>query len=311
MAIALSNGSFRIGGGSLTFSEPLPPLGQVARVFNSGSSATTYQYVDIFGVSQFSVPIDPLEISYVYAQPSSFVDNIQSGEVAVTDLIITSTDSLVVPTFTEVLLTTPGAGNWTKPAGVTEVIVECWGGGGAGGGATINDNAGNGGGAGSFSRKLITYTSPEASIPYSIAASVTGIAGNGPIGNNTTWQTSVVVAKGGSGGIANDVDLFTPPIANGTSNVGDIVYEGADGQQAITARGQVTPGSGGTHYGSVGTTFNTLEYGGLGGDFASTVQGNGIAGSIYGAGGSGAYKTGGANKTGGNGAQGLIRVIYR
>ena len=29
--------------------------------------------------------------------------------------------------------TTPGNGNWTAPAGVTSITVECWGGGGGGG----------------------------------------------------------------------------------------------------------------------------------------------------------------------------------
>jgi hypothetical protein len=53
------------------------------------------------------------------------------------------------------------------------------------------------------------------------------------------------------------------------------------------------------------------EQGGNGANGLSATSANGNAGTNYGGGGSGGYKTTGANRSGGAGAQGLIRIIYR
>ena len=124
------------------------------------------------------------------------------------------------------LLTTTGAGSWTKPAGVTKVLVECWGGGGAGGGATLSDNAGSGGTGGQYSRKIITYASAQQSISYNVANTVAGTTGNGANGNDTTWETTVVVAKGGIGGQADSVITGLYPTSSTAGGIGDIVYIG-------------------------------------------------------------------------------------
>src|SRR4030042_6605093 len=49
------------------------------------------------------------------------------------------------------------SGTFTVPAGITSVIIECWGASGAGGGTAANNTRGGGGGAGgAYARSLIT-----------------------------------------------------------------------------------------------------------------------------------------------------------
>lgn len=221
------------------------------------------------------------------------------------------------------LLTVAGAGTWTKPAGVTEVLVECWGGGGAGGGATTTNTGGDGGAGGQYARKTITYGSAQQSISYSVAASVAGGTGNGVVGSDTTWETNVVVAKGGAGGLANQTTIRQNPTAGSSSGgVGDVVYAGGPGQSGYYQTVGFTLAEGGT--GGAGassqgaplavspTTTRVPELGGDGGLFGSVISGgaNGSTGTLYASGGGGAAKISGPNRSGGAGAQGLIRVSY-
>lgn len=221
------------------------------------------------------------------------------------------------------LLTTTGAGTWTKPNGVTDVTIECWGAGGGGGGSTVNGTGGAGGGGGAYAKKIITYSSAVQSISYTVGVGGTTGTGNGGNGGDSFWETNVVLANGGAGG------------ATGTSNgvnggnggtvafsVGDVLYKGGDGQAGwgnlvVDAgcgggggAGSLGPGGDAVNNGTAGG-IGTSEFGGNGGignDAITSV--NGSAGSNYGGGGSGAYKASGANRSGGVGAQGLIRVSY-
>lgn len=330
MAITIANGFFNSVGGSITFREPLyiaPILiGQIIRAVNVTGTAATYTYTDVNGAVQTSPSIASASIEYLYAQSGSMVDQFQSASIAVTSLIITSSNFTPSPTFTEVLLTTIGAGSWTKPAGVTEVIVECWGGGGAGGGAIDNPAAGGGGGGGQYSRKYLQYTSPSVSISYQVGAAGTASTGAGTDGGDSTWElTPVVIAKGGTGGAANG-SLTNGSAFGGVGNtagsLGDIIYLGGDGNFGYGVNGGVAAVSGGGGGGagsvSVGKTSNsdkagalTQEKGGAGGDGLLNIAGNGSPASVYGGGGGGACAVTNTNRSGGNGAQGLIRIIYR
>jgi hypothetical protein len=117
--------------------------------------------------------------------------------------------------------TTTGAGTWTKPAGVTSVTVECWGGGGAGGAGSNGSGStrycGGGGKGGQYSRVVLSYSSASSVIDFSVGAASTGI------GNSTFWGSAVstsatVLALGGNqGGNATTT-------ANGT---GATAYTGA------------------------------------------------------------------------------------
>jgi len=330
MGVVINNSFIRfsdvvsfIGGSSS--SQVAEPIGQIFRVANTTSiSAGEYVYTNINGNSTSTGNIIPGEFTYILTQSGSATDvPNQFGLFTITNLLITaSVDE--TPTFTEELITTVGSGTWTKPAGVTEVIVECWGGGGAGGGATDADSGGGGGAGGQYARKLILYNSTQQSISYSVAQSVTGIIGNGSIGNDTTWDTNVVVAKGGAGGQTSQgsgINFISEGGAGSTLNgIGDVVYAGGTGGTGVflgldsIAKG----GRGGGGAGSSESVLNAaptggVEFGGNGGNEiqinSSAVVGNN--GSNYGGGGSGAAKISGPNRSGGAGAQGLIRIIYR
>lgn len=245
--------------------------------------------------------------------------------------------------YSEILQT---SGTWTKPAGVTEVVVECWGGGGAGSTVRTGSGAaqGQGGGGGQYARKIITYNSAQENISYTIGAGGIGssaVDGNGlGIGENggdTIWGSNVVVAKGGTGGHT----LTSVGLGNQAGSIGDVIYFGGDG---LTGAGISAGGGGGGGAGSkengknatatstqiIGGNLNPSNPGGfiMGGPGASgpdislgTISGNSakdsLAGSgwttyYFGGGGSGANRTSGTSlPAGGSGADGGIRVSYK
>lgn len=333
MGIVINNTSFRLNNSSFSLSPPITRIGQVFRLQEVTGIASTFSYTNISGSTVTTPTIASGSVYYILALSGSIENQYLTPDSSpitnntnfgITNLIITSSVDFV-PTFTEELITTAGAGNWTKPAGVTQVVVECWGGGGAGGGASVNGQQGSGGAGGSFSRKLVVYESASSSRPYSIAAAVIGTAGNGGTGNDTTWETNVVVAKGGGGGLANDLNGSGAGLSQAGS-IGDIIHESQPGGNAFTGRGGDIAGFGGSSGGSTGQTdpravdgLGILEYGAFGADpvgFGSIygIDVNGNPGNMfggYGGGGGGASRTGNPNKLGGDGGQGIIRLIYR
>jgi len=308
----LTNSIFKVG--NLSLSAPI--VGQVYRAVTVNTlDALEYQKVD--GTLE-TVNLAQDVPQYILAVSGSIPDNTQAGAfstVTVTNLLITSSvDDFV---FTEQLITTVGSGTWTKPVGVTQVIVECWGGGGAGGGSTINGTTGGGGGGGQYSRKLVTYDLSQSSKSYSVGSSTAGGTGIGATGSSTTWETNVVIAVGGTGGdVGGTVDQPAPGgIGNRSGSIGDVIYFGADGTAGSATFPDFVPfgGDGGAGAGSGGKTVELSdfkEYGGIGGIGAANSSANGNPGENYGGGGGGAVKVSGANRSGGSGAQGLIRLIY-
>lgn len=203
-------------------------------------------------------------------------------------------------------------GTWVKPNGVTKVTVECWGAGGGGGGASNNNQGGGGGAGGQYAIKVVTYNAARQSITYVVGTGGPGGSGasSGTVGEDTDWQSGVVVAKGGAFGVANN---GAGGVGSTTGGVGDTVYEGGDG-----AAGAVNSGAGGGGAGSggaggdavgVGAGGGTTQNGGNGGaGLSSSSDGN--PGNNYGGGGSGGKRTTVTSRTGGAGAQGYIRITY-
>lgn len=204
-----------------------------------------------------------------------------------------------------------GSGTYTVPAGTTMLVVELWGGGGggAGGSATTNGYGNGGGGGGAYAKK--TITSPSSSYSYSVgaggAAVLKGLPGNN--GGDTTFGSTLVVAKGGSGG-AYSASGGGAGGAGGTGSTGDATYTGGSGAAGSTSYaggGGGGAGSGGNGGNASGTTAGTgtSELGGNGGTGVTGNNVNGNSGNNYGGGGSGGT---GKNRGGGAGADGYIRI---
>jgi hypothetical protein len=191
-------------------------------------------------------------------------------------------------------------------AGCRMLFVECQAGGGAGGGvatAVTNSGAAGGGGGGAYSASWLAPTS--ASITCGVGAGGTaGAAGANPgnAGGDTTWDTNVIVAKGGAGGLADTVATIHAGGLGGAgglaaSGTGTMKGGGSAGVAGVAlAAAQAVSGAGGA------SAFG-------GGGAARKTQAAGIAGDPYGGGGSGGcILSGGASVAGGAGGIGFIRV---
>lgn len=210
-----------------------------------------------------------------------------------------------------------GSTSWICPLGVTEVLVECWGGGGAGagarggGGGVITSITTGGGGGGAYSAGYVSVT-PSSSYTIQIGAQRDGTTGEAADGNPSWFSstTTIFAAGGGSGKLKS-----AGSGGQSSAGYGTIKYSGGDGYYV----GENTPGGGGGGAGSTGNGGSstsstggsgTSENGGNGGTGTlNPADGTITAGSIYGGGGGGVRSTN-ENRIGGNGAQGLIRLTY-
>lgn len=211
---------------------------------------------------------------------------------------------------------TSGSGTYSTPAGCVAILVECLAGGGGGGSAQTGSNAtwaaASGGNGGCYSQKLIT--NPNASYAYSVGAGGTASPGgttlsNGGTGGDTTFGSSLVVAKGGVGGTQDGQAGHTSFAAVGTSVpttsgcVGDYFNPGDRGHDGVVfASSELIGGGGGRGGGPLGGTG--------GGNTSATGNGTGQAGIGYGSGGGGstAGNFSGADVAAGVGKGGLIVV---
>jgi hypothetical protein len=208
------------------------------------------------------------------------------------------------------------SGTWVCPAGVTSVQVEAWGGGGAGGGTTTDSTSKGGGGAGGqyAIKQNITVTQGN-SYPYVVGAARAGTTGNGLAGNDSTFNTDVVVAKGGAGGLAYQ-NGGTAGLGSTANGVGDTVYAGGNGSNGAASStggagggGAGSGGEGGNASGNTAGTGTAVD-GGNGGAGRTTV-GAGNAGTAAGGGGGGGYTTTTTNRNGGTGARGQVKITYQ
>jgi len=246
---------------------------------------------------------DHVVIGYATAGPGSgtpiaLTATDQAGNVA-------SLAHFVVPDYRLIAVRFITASPYVPSVGCRIMLVECQAGGGAGGGvatAATNSGAGGGGGGGAYSASWLAPSS--ASITCSVGAGGTGVSANtGNAGADTTWDTTVIVAKGGAGGL---IDTIT------TIHIG-----GAGGAGGLAASGTGTMKSGGSAggwgYAAAAATAISGQGGssafGGGGATVKSATSVGTVGQAYGGGGSGACAiSGGASQTGGAGGIGFIRV---
>jgi hypothetical protein len=213
--------------------------------------------------------------------------------------------ALVGFTIHDVIVIT-ATGTYTVPASVLALYVECWGAGGQGGGcatgSSLGTACGSGGGSGAYSAKWLTGLAASYAVTIGAGGS-TSVAGanNGQAGGDTIFGLSLVLAKGGSGG------LFSPNAspcgasggAGGLagSGVGDVLLGGFPGLPGFCTSPLICGGNGGGNGGGAGSTLN------------GGTTGAGVAATGIGGGGSGvALNTINSSLKGGNGAPGLIRI---
>lgn len=146
------------------------------------------------------------------------------------------------------------SGSYTIPAGITYLIVECWGGGGAGGGVTSKNSSAGGGAGGAYVKGVLSVT-PGATYNYTVGAGGTGTTGDGNAGGSSWFGSPTsIMAVGGTGGKG---------VSNGTQNVPGV------------GLGGVAPTSG-----NVGGSVN--YYGGSGGNGSGTTKTSGGGGGSAG-----------------------------
>lgn len=206
---------------------------------------------------------------------------------------------------TVLTLTTPGAGSWTVPAGVTVLEVECWGGGGSGGfRATVSQSATAGGGAG-WSKTNALAVTPGQTVYYyvgaggaSVATTANGFDGEATWLNQASNAAPVNTAQGclavrGRRG-SHAVAVATGAATTSAGHVGDTVRNSrntSSSSAAPTALGG-SGSSGPNGLGSLGGQ-NTGEGPGYQGDGTSggaggaAGGGNGVSDILGGGGGGG------------------------
>lgn len=202
------------------------------------------------------------------------------------------------------IFTTGSALTYTKPANVSSILVELWGGGGGGGGVTAtasSNSAAGGGGAGGYARLYVA--SAASTYTYTVGGGGNGgVAGTntGSTGATTTFSASSLQATGGVGGIGSAGGLATVATValgglGGVGTNGNVNANGATGERGLQILTIATSGAGASS-----------PIGGGGQSVTSAATGNNA--SVYASGGSGAMTGATTNRAGGNGSGGLIIV---
>ncbi len=203
-----------------------------------------------------------------------------------------------------------GTVTYTPSPGTLAILVECIGGGGGGGGTTTaaaSAAAGGGGGGGGYSASYILNPGTQA---ITVAVGSFGGGGaatgaNGGSGGDTSYNSGVVLAKGGNGGTGQAAGTALLYAAGGgggleSTGAGDVKLRGGDGQPGVTQTGLIAAsGTGGDGGGALGG----------GGGVGKVAAGAGVGGGTYGAGGSGGLVlNNSAAVAGGGGAAGLMVI---
>jgi len=128
------------------------------------------------------------------------------------------------------VFTTLGSQTWTRPTGITKVMIEVQGGGGSGGKRNSNGAAMGGGGGGGYAKKFLDVSSiASATIVVGIGgASQTTNDTNGNDGGDSSWTdgTNTVTGNGGTGG---EGTTAYGRKAGGTGVGGDFNIQGGSG----------------------------------------------------------------------------------
>lgn len=191
------------------------------------------------------------------------------------------------------LIVITASGTYAKPAGLKKIkSTLVAGGGGSGGADTINGAASIGGGGGGSSIKEILASALSASETVTIGAGGSGgaIGVTGSNGGATSFGAHHS-ATGGVGGTGVSSASNRSGVDGGVGSGGDLNIEGS-GSEGVYSAGNVASGGGSSI---------------LGGGVRGTNSSN-IDGAQYGGGGGGVVRTSGVDRTGADGADGVIII---
>ncbi len=203
--------------------------------------------------------------------------------------------------------TTYNAGTYTVviPANTASTSIQLWGGGGSGGGANGDPDVGGGAAGGQYAKSTFQNLA-GISKTLVVAASTAGTTSNGSQGATSAWDTNIVVAAGGAGGLQGG-GWGTGSISGA---IGTVVFAGGSGASGLVFPSQFGggggegAGSGSTGGDAVDSAAGTGTDGGDGGAGRASGNGAGTAGTAPGGGGGGARANTAADQTGGAGAAG-------
>jgi len=192
------------------------------------------------------------------------------------------------------------SGTYTPSTDVRAILVECQGAGGGGGGAVqtgTDAGLGSGGGAGGYTRAWITPVA--GSYSYVVGqGGVGGTSGNGSPGTANTSFDTMIAGYGAAGlGASSPISTVLGGGNGGSASGGNLVnISGGAGGMAFQMSGGLTvSGEGGQSFYGVGGK--------------QVYNQPGSNGTGYGSGGSGASAAAGSlNRSGGNGANGLVII---
>jgi len=212
---------------------------------------------------------------------------------------------------------TSGSGDFTVPAGVSEVEVLVVAGGGGAGGSDGAGQTGGGGGAGGVVHHATLATTPAGTIAYSVGTG--GAGGNnfnpdkdGTVGVNSTFGTITALgggygatgSPGGDGGSGGGVGRggATGGSATQGDSGGGTGY-GNDGSNAGPGSGVGCSGGGGGAGGAATAATGSSDGGdGGAGRLFSNFTSYGVSGYFAGGGGGGGSSTAGSGGSGGGGS---------
>jgi len=218
---------------------------------------------------------------------------------------------------------TAASTNW--PGFWVWCLVDLWGGGASGGGCTaVNPRYGGGGAGGCYVKHLASGLTIDTNYAVAVGQTKAGVsAGAGGPGNDSTFNATTAVAKGGLNGGALDASDGAGGGAGGSTGcTGNLIISGGGNGGN---RSGTNSGGGGGSAGSAGAGGNasgitkgeatairpaagsTTDGDGAAGRSSS---GAGTAGTVYGGAGGGGRTTSASARAGGDGAAGYGRVYW-
>lgn len=214
--------------------------------------------------------------------------------------------------------TTPGVANFTVPAGVLSVRVECVGGGGAGGRVTpsnfLDYDAAGGGGGGAYAMNIVPVMAGQ-TYPVTVGAGGYNNGTSADGGPSFFGDGSLVRAAGGN--TRNGNDNVTGALGGQASaSFGMVVYSGGNGGNGNES--DADGGGGGGAAGSTGNGYNgglitagaaRPNFGGNGG-IGGADGAQGQPGGSYGGGGGGSSSKGSSDRNGGVGGNGIVAIKW-